>query len=166
MDEFSVNSPSSVYVGLGSNQQQPTAQIENAVANLSDIAGTSLREISSQYRTPAWGMVEQPDFINAVARVETLQSPIGLLRALHSIERDMGRVRRQRWAARVIDLDVLLFGALRITSPEVIIPHPWLVQRPFALVPLLEIAPNVRIPGFGPAAAALLKLDPCKIVKL
>jgi len=154
------------FVGLGSNLGEPLARIEQALQHLAAIDGVRLKCVSSCYRTPAWGVREQPEFTNAVAAVEFSGGLLDLMLDLMRVERGMGRNRHSRWAARLIDLDILLCGSVCITSPDLIVPHPWLSVRAFALVPLLEVAPDAHIPGVGSAAAALSGLDAREIVKL
>ncbi len=112
---------------------------------------TRLLRASRLYRTPAWGQIEQPDFINAVAMIETGLGARELLDRLLAIERDFGRVRAEdeRWGPRTLDLDLLLFGDAVIDEPGLQVPHPHLHERAFALVPLAEIAPELPIPGAG-----------------
>ena len=110
---------------------------------------------SRLYRTPAWGRTEQPDFINAVVLVETAVPARELLDALLAIERDFGRVRvdGERWGPRTLDLDLLRFGDAVIDEPGLRVPHPHRHERAFALLPLVEIAPQLVIPGIGNVAA-------------
>jgi 2-amino-4-hydroxy-6-hydroxymethyldihydropteridine diphosphokinase len=114
-----------------------------------------LLRASRLYRTPAWGRTEQPDFINAVALVETGLPARELLDGLLAIERAFGRVRLdgERWGPRTLDLDLLLFGDAVIDEPGLRVPHPHLHERAFALLPLAEIAPQLAIPGIGNVAA-------------
>jgi 2-amino-4-hydroxy-6-hydroxymethyldihydropteridine diphosphokinase len=116
---------------------------------------------SKLYRTPAWGVAEQPDFINAAALLETRLPPRDLLDALLDIERSFGRERHgsERWGPRVLDLDLLLYDSAVIDEPGLRVPHPHLHERAFALLPLVQITPDVFIPGIGPAAEALRALD-------
>ena len=122
---------------------------------LDELPGTRLVAASRLYRTPAWGKTEQPDFINAAALLETGLAARALLDGLLAIERRFGRTRAadgsDRWGARTLDLDLLLFGTEVIDEPGLRVPHPHLHERAFALVPLLEVAPLAVIPGHGAA---------------
>ncbi|HEY5803095.1 MAG TPA: 2-amino-4-hydroxy-6-hydroxymethyldihydropteridine diphosphokinase [Lysobacter sp.] len=152
------------FVGLGSNLGDGVATLRAAIAALGALDGSRLLRASSLYRTPAWGVTAQPDFINAVAMLATRHTPQQLLADLLAIERDAGRERQadgsDRWGPRTLDLDLLLFGDAEVSEPGLRVPHPHLHERAFALVPLLEIAPDVVIPGVGPAHAALAKMEP------
>ena len=138
-------------IGLGANLGDAAATLREAIAELARLPRTELLRASRQYRTPAWGVTEQPDFINAVALVETTLSPRDLLDALLAIERSFGRTRLdgERWGPRTLDLDLLLHGDATIDEPGLRVPHPHLHERAFALLPLAEIAPEVEIPGIG-----------------
>ena len=141
------------YVGIGSNLQGPSRQVEAAAALLAEIPGTRLVAVSSLYRSAAFGGVEQPDFVNAVAAILTTRSPTALLRALQAIESRQGRERgAARWGPRVIDLDLLVYSREKIDSPELNVPHPGIGERNFVLLPLGEIAPDLVIPGLGRVA--------------
>jgi len=154
-----MNQPAVAFVGLGSNLGDSIDILQSAFAALDGLDATRLVRTSALYRTPAWGMTAQPDFINAVAMLETGQAPQALLASMLRIERDAGRERRDdgsdRWGPRTLDLDLLLYGDATIDEPGLRVPHPHLHERAFALVPLLEIAPDAVIPGFGPARSAL-----------
>ncbi len=142
------------YVGLGANLGAAEAAVRAAVAALDGLPATRCLRASRLYRTPAWGRVDQPDFINAVALLETGLAPGPLLASMLDIEREAGRDRREddpRWGPRVLDLDLLLYGDAVLDLPGLQVPHPRLHERAFALLPLLEIAPGIVIPGQGPA---------------
>ena len=138
-------------IGLGANLGDAAATLREAIAELARLPRTELLRASRLYRTPAWGVTEQPDFINAVALVETALPPRDLLDALLAIERSFGRTRLdgERWGPRTLDLDLLLHGDAMIDEPGLRVPHPHLHERAFALLPLAEIAPEVEIPGIG-----------------
>ena len=138
-------------IGLGANLGDAAATLREAIAELARLPRTELLRASRLYRTPAWGVTEQPDFINAVALVETTLSPRDLLDALLAIERSFGRTRLdgERWGPRTLDLDLLLHADATIDEPGLRVPHPHLHERAFALLPLAEIAPEVEIPGIG-----------------
>jgi len=146
-------------VGLGGNVGDPAATLRAALEDLDQLPHTRLLRASRLYRTPAWGLTEQPDFINAAALLETDLDARALLDGLLAIERAFGRERRERWGPRILDLDLLLYGDARIDEPGLHVPHPHLHERAFALVPLVDAWPEARIPGLGPAQEALAKLD-------
>ncbi len=138
------------FIALGSNLNDPLSQIEAAFRALAALPATRLTARSPSYRNRALGPEPQPDFINAVAKLLTGLSPHQLLDALQSIESAQGRERRaQRWAPRVIDLDLLLYGDLQMRDRRLTLPHPELIQRRFVLQPLSDIAPDLEIPGHG-----------------
>jgi len=143
--------PETVYIGLGANLDDPRAHVEQAVADLAGLPGSGLEAISWLYRTAPVGPADQPDYINAAARLRTRLAPPALLRALQQIERRHGRVRDgTRWGPRTLDLDILLFGARRSERPSLRLPHPEIRRRAFVLVPLAEVAPAaLDIPGQG-----------------
>lgn len=125
------------YVGIGSNLGDPEANVRDAIAALGELG--AVERTSSLYRTKAWGKTDQPDFVNAVALLETGMSPRALLTALKAIETSLGRVPSERWGPRAIDLDILTFDDLRIEEEGLSIPHPRMAERAFVLVPLAEI---------------------------
>jgi len=142
------------YVGLGSNLDRPSRQIEAAVGMLDAIERTRVMSVSSLYRSAPLGGIEQPDFVNAVATLLTQLDAESLLGELHEIERRRGRERDgSRWGPRVIDLDLLVFGDRVSESDGLRLPHPGIVDRNFVLLPLREIAPDLDIPGLGRVAA-------------
>ena len=140
-------------IGLGANLGQPALALRHAADALAALPETRLLALSRFYRTPAWGRVDQPDFINAAALVHTRLAPEVLLESLLRIEREAGRERgpESRWGPRVLDLDLLLYGGQVIDRPGLRVPHPHLHERAFALLPLLEAWPAAIIPGIGPA---------------
>ncbi len=139
------------YIGLGSNLDNPSAQIKRARQAIAAQAGISERAFSSLYRSAPMGPQDQPDYINAVMAVATEYTPFELLKALQAIEQEAGRVRGgERWGPRTLDLDLLLYGRCCMRTEELILPHPGLAKRPFVLYPLAEIAPpELLIPGLG-----------------
>lgn len=149
------------FVGLGANLGDARAAVRSGIEALSHVRDTRLLRASGLYRTPAWGMTEQPDFINAVAMLETSLQPADLLEALLAIERRAGRERARdsRWGPRTLDLDLLLYGDHIVDEPGLRVPHPHLHERAFVLVPLLEIAPGIHIPGIGSAADLLATME-------
>ncbi|MEW5893295.1 MAG: 2-amino-4-hydroxy-6-hydroxymethyldihydropteridine diphosphokinase [Pseudomonadota bacterium] len=145
--------PVQAFIALGANLENPASQIERAFAELGQLPETRLLARSSLYLTKPVGYTDQPDFINAVAELETALTPRALLEALLAIEQRHGRRREFRNAPRTLDLDLLLYNGLIMHEPGLTLPHPRMHERGFVLLPLLEIAPDCRIPGIGPAAA-------------
>lgn len=138
------------YIGLGSNLADPVKQVKSALRALDGITATRCVGHSSLYLSSPLGFSDQPDYINAVAAVDTMLSPPDLLRNLHDIERRHGRVRTsERWGPRTLDLDLLLYGMEKRDDNDLTIPHPGLCERNFVLYPLYEIAPELSIPGLG-----------------
>ncbi len=146
------------FVGLGSNLNDPARQVLRALQALSALPHTRLLARSSLYRSAPLGYFDQPDFINAVAKLETGLTQRALLDALLELERHYGRTRDFPNAPRTLDLDVLLYDDLRHHEHGLTVPHPQMHQRAFVLVPLLEIAPDCAIPGIGTAADALAQV--------
>ncbi len=143
------------YIGIGSNLEDPRAQVLRAFEELARAPDTRVTARSSLYRTAPIGHAAQPDFINAVAAVETQLSPDALLRELQAIEVRHGRARSFPNAPRTLDLDLLLYGDARINEPGLSVPHPRMHERAFVLQPLVEIAPQVQIPQRGAASECL-----------
>jgi 2-amino-4-hydroxy-6-hydroxymethyldihydropteridine diphosphokinase len=143
------------YIGLGSNEEDPRRQVESALDELQQLPATRVVKRSALYRSDPVGYADQPQFVNAVAALETSLTPIDLLGKLQQVEAHHGRRRSFSNAPRTLDLDVLLYGQARIATPELTIPHPRMHERAFVLRPLLEIAPAVSIPGIGEAQSCL-----------
>ncbi len=139
------------YVGIGANLENPAARVRDAFVMLGALPDTRLVKRSSLYRTKPQGYAAQPDFVNAVAGLDTGLAPAELLDGLQAIETKAGRRRSFPNAPRTLDLDLLLYDAQRIDQPGLVVPHPRMHERAFVLVPLVEIAPDVRIPGAGRA---------------
>ena len=137
------------YIGLGSNLDDPPAQIETAVRRLDRIPCSRVTTRSTLYRSAPFGPVEQPDFINAVVGLSTRLSARRLLKELKRIEARLGRVPGVRWGPRAIDLDLLLLGDAVVREPGLTVPHPGIAERNFVLLPLREIAPDLVVPGLG-----------------
>lgn len=142
------------YIGIGANLGDARANVADAVARLERLPGCTLLAVSSLYRTAPIDSGGD-DYINAVARLHTRLEPEALLQALHGIEQAHGRERPYRNAPRTLDLDLLLYGDETIASATLTVPHPRMAQRAFVLAPLLELAPDLDIPGLGPAAPCL-----------
>jgi 2-amino-4-hydroxy-6-hydroxymethyldihydropteridine diphosphokinase len=158
--------PVAAYVALGANLDDPAAQVRAGLRALAALPETRLVRRSSLYRSPPEGGAEQPDYVNAVAALETRLAPRALLERLLEIERAHGRVRSARNAPRRLDLDLLLYGALELEEPDLAIPHPRMHRRAFVLVPLAEIAPEARVPGHGRAADLAQSVDASGLVRL
>lgn len=141
--------PASVtaYLGLGSNQGDRPGFLREALSQVEASRRVRVRKRSSLYETAPVGVTEQPWFLNMVAEVDTDLSPQDLLDLVLAVERRLGRVRTQRWGPRTIDVDILLYNDLALSTTALVIPHPELTRRRFVLEPLLEIAPDVRLPG-------------------
>ena len=165
-----MNAAVDAFVGLGSNLGESVATLRPAFAALDAAADTRVMRVSHFYRTPAWGVTEQPDFLNAVAMLPTALPPSRLLAAMPDTERAAGRDRRadgsDRWGPRTLDLDLLLYGERVVDEPGLRVPHPHLHERAFALVPLVEIAADVVIPGIGSARDALARMETADIQAL
>jgi 2-amino-4-hydroxy-6-hydroxymethyldihydropteridine diphosphokinase len=146
------------YVGLGSNLGEREALIRLALEQLAGLPETTLGRVSSLYDTAPVGELDQPNFLNAVAAVETDLTARQLLWNLLLIERRLGRVRtpQTRYGPRTIDLDLLLFGDLILEEPELTVPHPELARRAFVLVPLVELEPTLVHPVLGDTMVGLL----------
>ena len=139
------------YVGLGSNLNGPVAQLECAFDLLAAIPETRLIARSSLYRSAPFGGIEQPDFVNAAASMLTQITARQLFAELKGIEIRRGRDHvGVRWGPRVLDLDLLIYGAGHIDEPDLIVPHPGIADRNFVLLPLLDVAPGLVIAGLGP----------------
>lgn len=148
-----------VYIGLGSNLAEPEKQLRSALEAMDTIPATRLLRSSSFYRSAPVGPGEQPDYINAVAELETELAPLALLDRLQAIEAAHGRERSIRWGARTLDLDILLFGREQIDVPRLQVPHPRMAERNFVLLPLAELEPELQLPS-GESIQALLQRCP------
>jgi 2-amino-4-hydroxy-6-hydroxymethyldihydropteridine diphosphokinase len=134
-------------IGLGANLGRALATLTQATEQIAEFA--PIRAYSRVYQSAPVGRRQQPDFLNAAVRIETSIDPATLVALLHQIERRLGRVRRQRWGPRVLDLDLLWMAGVRLDRRDLTLPHPRLEQRAFALLPLSEVAPDAREPRFG-----------------
>ncbi len=158
--------PVTAYIALGANLEDPVVQVRAGLAALATLPDTQLLMQSSLYRTAPVGYADQPDFINAVAAVDTALSPRELLDALLAIELNHGRVRQFANAPRTLDLDVLLYDDVEVNESGLTIPHPRMHERAFVLAPLAEIAPLCEIPGHGRVSELLRGLDPQGVTRL
>ncbi|MGB5353501.1 MAG: 2-amino-4-hydroxy-6-hydroxymethyldihydropteridine diphosphokinase [Woeseia sp.] len=157
------------YIGLGSNLDDPVAQIDKAFAALDTLKHSQLLLRSPKYGSAPLGPQDQPDYVNAVAGILTTLSPEELLAQLQAIEKQQGRVRSgERWGARTLDLDLLVYGSEVIDSPNLQVPHPRIAERNFVLLPLNDIAPELRIPGYATVArlAAAISFREPRIARL
>lgn len=142
--------PARAYIGIGSNLADPVNQVRRALQLLSSILSSSCVAQSPLYRTaPVGGPPDQPDYINAVAALDTGLTPAQLFAVLQALELGQGRRRTVRWGPRTLDLDLLLYDQLISDDPRLTLPHPRLHERAFVLYPLYDIAPNLTIPGQG-----------------
>ncbi len=153
--------PVTAFIGLGGNVGEAPSTLRSAIDQLDALPDTRLVSASKLYRTAPVGGIEQADFVNAVAQIETALPPEVLLQALFAIERAHGRDRsiEKRWGPRTLDLDLLLYGEDVIDIDGLTVPHPRIAERAFVLVPLVEIAPDAFIPGHGRAADVLAALE-------
>ena len=138
-----------IFLGLGSNLEEPIVQLRSAIRTIDALDETRLVRASSLYRTAPWGIDDQPPFINAVIEVRCTLEPDQLMAALLGIEAEAGRKRALRWGPRIIDLDILAWGDRQIDIPGLTVPHPRISGRDFVLIPWAEIAPDFEIPGTG-----------------
>ena len=154
---------STVFVALGSNLDHPVMHVQRALRDIDELPETALAQVSTLYETNPVGGRDQPQFVNAVARIETLLSPHDFLARLHAIEAQHGRHRNsiseEKNEPRTLDLDILMFDDAQINERGLTVPHPRMHERAFVLVPLVEIAPEVKIPGKGVAKTFLATLD-------
>ncbi|WP_373186685.1 2-amino-4-hydroxy-6-hydroxymethyldihydropteridine diphosphokinase [Halopseudomonas sp.] len=139
------------HIGLGSNQAEPRAQLRQACESLAALAGTRLLRCSRLYRSAPMGPQDQPDYVNAVALIDTTLTPLALLDALQAIEQQQGRQRKaERWGPRTLDLDILLYANQQIDSDRLRVPHYHMHARPFVLYPLAELDPDLILPDGTP----------------
>jgi len=160
--EYSLQLPAIInyhtaWLGLGTNLGDRQAQLQQALTLLEDQLDRPIRT-SPVYETAAWGITEQPAFLNQVVEIETTLGPFGLLNLILEIEQTMGRVRIQKWGERLIDLDILLYDSLSLRSDRLVIPHPYLQERRFVLAPLADLAPHRMVPGIGNTVSRLLAI--------
>lgn len=135
------------YIGLGSNLAVPLRQVRQAIAELAQLPASRLVAVSRIYRSRPMGPADQPDYINAVAAIETRLLPLKLLDSLQAIEKAHGRVRGAvQWGPRTLDLDLLLYGDEIIAEARLTVPHPGMAERNFVLQPLADIAPSLQLP--------------------
>jgi len=145
------------YIGIGSNQQDPVKQAQQAIQTLKTLPNSKLTSCSSLYSSTPMGPQDQPDYVNAVVEIETDLTAIELLDALQAIELNQGRVRKDnRWGPRTLDLDIILYDDQQINSERLTVPHYGMHEREFVLYPLAEIAPNLTLPNGTPLSQLLV----------
>lgn len=147
------------YVALGSNLGDPQQQLVGAMDALARLPDTRVIQRSRLYRTPPWGMLEQPPFINAAVELDTGLSPHALLDALLGIEQRAGRVRAERNGPRILDLDLLHVDGVQLDDARLTLPHPRMAERAFVLLPLNDIAPSLQLSDRATVAERLAMLD-------
>jgi len=148
-----------VYIGLGANLDQPQQQVEQALIELARLPSSKLVTQSSLYHSKPVGPQDQPDYVNAVALIETELSPLDLLDKLQQLEQEHGRIRKRHWGERTLDLDIILIDNLEIKSERLIVPHPFAQQRSFVIYPLFEISPTLSFPNGKSLEQLLTELD-------
>lgn len=148
-----------VYIGLGANLDQPQQQLEQALRELARLPNVALVAQSSLYHSKPVGPQDQPDYVNAVAAIETDLEPLALLDALQQLEQDHGRIRKRHWGERTLDLDIILIDDCVIDSERLKVPHPFAQQRSFVLYPLAEISPQLIFPDGTALQQLLTELD-------
>jgi 2-amino-4-hydroxy-6-hydroxymethyldihydropteridine diphosphokinase len=158
--------PRTACIALGANIGEPLRQLEAGFAALAALPGTRMASRSSLYRSAPVGYADQPDFINAVAVVETTLPPHDLLQALLDIERRHGRVRDFPNAPRTLDLDIVLYGDVVLHEPGLTIPHARMLDRAFVMVPLAEVAPDLQVPGRGLVRELAARVDAGSVAQL
>lgn len=154
------------YIGLGSNLNDPKQQIKSAVIALNKSNNIKVTGLSSLYQSKPMDGSQQPDYINAVCRVETHLTALELLYVCQDIELQQHRVREKKWGARTIDLDIIIYGAQVIASKKLIVPHPGIIDRAFVLIPLHEIEPDLKVPVLGSLNELIDKIDTSELMKL
>ncbi|GMQ77349.1 MAG: 2-amino-4-hydroxy-6-hydroxymethyldihydropteridine diphosphokinase [Gammaproteobacteria bacterium] len=160
-------SASIVYIAIGSNLERPVRQVLQAKDALAGLPETRLLGLSPLYRNPAVGPGRQPEYVNAVAAVCTRLAPHDLLDALQAIEANQGRVRGPlRGLPRTLDLDLLLYGGRAISDQRLTVPHPRMQQRAFVLKPLLDLAPDLNVPGLGSITTLLCAVSQAALQRI
>lgn len=153
-------------IGIGSNLDSPKDQVIRAIDSLNRLDGCQLLASSSLYASKPQGPQDQPDFVNAVAVIETTLSPQALLARLQALEIRQGKNKLRHWGERVIDLDILLYGQQVIHTDDLQVPHPQMAHRDFVLLPLQEILPDCEIPGVGAVGDLVNQLTETFVIPL
>jgi 2-amino-4-hydroxy-6-hydroxymethyldihydropteridine diphosphokinase len=148
-----------VFIGLGSNLENPLEQVRTAINDMKDMMSTELVACSSLYKSPPMGPQDQPDYINAVIELKTTLTPHTLLDELQKIEQQHGRIRKRHWGERTLDLDVLIYDELIIDDDRLTVPHPGIAERAFVVYPLAELDDTLLIPGLG-QVGQIIKMCP------
>ena len=155
-----------VYIALGSNLNMPIQQLKLAIKAMADLPDTEIKKVSSLYQSQPLGPQDQPDYVNAVACLETGLSPLALLDALQNIENEQGRIRLRRWGERTLDLDILLYDNQIIRNERLTVPHYDMQNREFVIVPLYEISPELILPDGVPLQHLVKRLSSHQMVIL
>ncbi len=137
------------YLSVGSNLGDRAEYIRQAIEYVGASDKIQLKSVSSLYETPPWGNINQPSFLNGAFSLVSTISPQELLGLCQSVEQSLGRVRHEHWGPRTIDIDLLYIDGMRLHTPELVLPHPYMLERAFVLVPLVEIAPDLLIDGLS-----------------
>jgi len=148
------------YIGIGSNLGDTRRNCRRAIERIGRIPGCSITGLSGLYLTEPVGVEGQDWYVNGVVAISTSLSAQDLIKGLYTIEADMGRVRKERWGPRIIDLDILLFGQDVIREPNLTIPHPFMHERRFVIAPMVDLAPDLAHPTLGKKMTELLKMIP------
>lgn len=156
---FDVVKKNSVYIGLGSNLDEPYLQIKSAIQAIGNLSGTEIIQDSGYFISKPMGPEDQPDFLNAVMEINTTLTAKELLTQCQLIEAQQGRIKTRHWGERSIDLDILLYADQQIEMKELIVPHPGICERDFVYMPLLKINQNINIPGKGLLAEIIKSED-------
>ena len=154
-----------IFIGLGTNIGDGIAQLKRAISLLED-AGVSMVRQSSFYLSPAWGLEDQDDFVNAVIQVETAHAPLDLLQVCLDIEDKMGRKRKIKWGPRLIDIDLIEYNRIQIETDTLILPHPWYMVRDFVLIPLAELEPGWVPTGESRTVETFISLLPRRPIEI
>ncbi|TYL46735.1 2-amino-4-hydroxy-6-hydroxymethyldihydropteridine diphosphokinase [Marinomonas sp. IMCC 4694] len=152
------------YIGLGSNLDNPVAQLDRAIETLRQHDGLHHLRVSAIYGSKPVGPQDQPDYVNAVASFNTLLSPLDLLDLLQHIEQDQRRVRERHWGPRTLDLDLLLYGQETINLPRLVVPHSFMLERGFVIKPLNDLAPDLLLANGNKVCEQLQQLDTSDLV--
>ena len=138
-----------IYIGLGSNIENPVVQIKNAIKALNELSESKVLINSGYFKSKPMGPKDQPDYVNAVVEIETTLSADELLKKCQLIEQSQGRVKKRHWGERIIDIDILLYADQQIKTDDLSVPHPGISSRDFVYMPLLKVNPEIQVPGKG-----------------
>lgn len=157
---------STVYLGLGGNLDDPVHQLRLAIETLQNHAEIEVLATSKFYSSKPLGPQDQPDFVNAVVKIETSLTPQQLLNATQTIEQEQGRIKKRHWGERLIDIDILAFENQIVALANLQIPHPQIAHRDFVLLPLQELNAKLNIPGQPEISDMLAKLEQTFVIPL